>query len=216
MISPSSPPTPLVVGETSRSADIAETPPAVSPSAGELRQTVFSKDRVYRFTLWRSWGQPKELPYGRMGKDGFEPVPIKGAAEFVMFIGLNPSTADESKNDPTIRRCIAFAKRWGYGAMCMTNLFAYRATLPKDMMAFSEPIGMDNGPHLISVARYASVVVACWGKHGRHNDRDANVICLFEMSGLASKISCLSVNTDGTPKHPLYLRADTKLEGFPQ
>lgn len=181
-----------------------------------LRFNLFSEDRKYRFILWRKWDLPRGLPYGRMGENGFESVPLKGQNDFAMFIGLNPSTADETEDDPTIRRCIAFAKSWGYGAICMANLFAYRATQPKDMMQVAEPIGLSNGDHLIRIAREASEVVACWGQDGCFNHRDADVIALFEMSGLASKLRCIGINKDGTPKHPLYLPKDSKREGFPQ
>src|SRR5271169_21821 len=108
-------------------------------------ETVFSPDRVYSYTLWRVWGP--DLP-------------------FVQFIGLNPSTADETKDDPTIRRCIAFAKSWGYGALCMTNIFAYRATDPGDMMVAKEPGGKENDMWLRGVAAEAGTVVAAWGRGG--------------------------------------------------
>ena len=74
----------------------------------------FSACRKYRYALWRNW-------------DGSKP--------YAMIIGLNPSTADENENDPTITRCINFAKSWGYGGVCVTNLFAYCATVPSDMKA---------------------------------------------------------------------------------
>ena len=170
-------------------------------------KTIFSEDRIYRFTLWRDWTNDSLELEEREGNN---------TGKFIMFIGLNPSTADETKDDPTIRRCIGFAKRWGYGALCMTNLFAFRATNPKDMIRHAEPVGIGNGSHLIEVAQSAGECVAAWGKHGRHNHRDSDVITLFEISGLASKLRCLGVNSDGTPKHPLYLRGDAKLEGFPQ
>jgi len=80
----------------------------------------FSACRKYRYALWRNWDESK--PYA-------------------MIIGLNPSTADENKNDPTITRCINFATSWGYGGVCVTNLFAYCATVPSDMKASNDPIG---------------------------------------------------------------------------
>lgn len=88
--------------------------------------------RTYRYELWRTWDESK--PYA-------------------MFIGLNPSTADETEDDPTIRRCINFAKTWGYGGLCMTNLFAYRATQPEDMKRASDPIGNKNDETLILLAK---------------------------------------------------------------
>lgn len=83
----------------------------------------FSECRKYRYALWRTWDETK--PH-------------------VMIIGLNPSTADETKNDSTITKCINFAKSWDYGGLCMANLFAYRATKPSDMIASNDPVGTDN------------------------------------------------------------------------
>ena len=100
---------------------------------------IFSVCRKYRYALWRSWDESK--PY-------------------VMIIGLNPSTADETKDDPTITRCINFAKSWGYGGVCVTNLFAYRATVPSDMKASNEPIGTENDAWLYKLAREAAIIVA--------------------------------------------------------
>lgn len=90
---------------------------------------------------------------------------------YAMFIGLNPSTAGDVEDDPTIRRCIQFAKDWGYGALCMTNLFAFRATDPAVMKSYSEPIGSDTDAVLAELAKNAGVVVAAWGNHGKHLGR---------------------------------------------
>lgn len=116
-----------------------------------------------------------------------------------MFIGLNPSTADETQDDPTIRRCIAFAKAWGYAALCMTNLFAFRATDPKDMMAATDPVGEDNDAHLLAMAEKAGVIVAAWGVNGTYKGRDAKVRKLIPM------LHCLSLTKHNHPAHPLYL-----------
>ena len=79
---------------------------------------------------------------------------------YAMFIGLNPNKADEILDDPTIRRCMTFAQAWGYDALCMTNLFAFRATKPTDMLAALDPIGSENDKHLVELSRGAGVVVA--------------------------------------------------------
>lgn len=147
--------------------------------APKPRQTIFSPCRMYRYVLWREWS------YGE---------------GYVMVIGLNPSTADEVQDDPTIRRCIAYAKAWGYAGLCMTNLFGFRATDPKDMKAVADPVGPDNNKHLESVAEHAGVVVAAWGMHGVHRGRDEEVIAM-----LGSKLHCLRLTKDGHPAHPLYL-----------
>lgn len=116
-----------------------------------------------------------------------------------MFVGLNPSTADETQDDPTIRRCIAYAKAWGFDALCMTNLFAYRATQPEDMLAQEDPIGVDNDAHLVALAATAGVVVAAWGTHGVHLGRDASVRAAL------SNLHFLKLTHSGQPGHPLYL-----------
>ena len=147
------------------------------------RQTILSPCRTYRYTLWREFG-------GLVG-DGY-----------AMFIGLNPSTADEVNDDPTIRRCVAFAKSWGYEALCMTNLFAFRATQPEDMFAAGDPVGPDNDRHLVELARNAGVVVAAWGTNGTHHGRDSAV------HAIVPNLHCLKKTQAGHPGHPLYLRAD--------
>lgn len=81
-----------------------------------------------------------------------------------MFVGLNPSTADESKDDNTIRRCVAYAKEWGFDGLCMTNLFAYRATDPKVMLAQADPVGEGNDQVLLDLSKSAGMVIAAWGE----------------------------------------------------
>lgn len=142
------------------------------------RNTCFSPCRTYRYALWREW---------------------IGGSGYAMFVGLNPSTADEMLDDPTIRRCIAFAKSWGYAALCMTNLFAYRATEPKDMMAVADPVGPGNDAFLQALAPEAGVVVAAWGAHGTFGGRDQ------EVRRLLPALHCLALTKDGHPGHPLYL-----------
>ena len=142
--------------------------------------TTFSPCRTYRYSLWRRWGRPEQ--------------------GYAMFIGLSPSTADEVEDDPTVRRCIQFAKDWGYGALCMTNLFAFRATDPAVMKAHPEPIGPDTNAVLAELANNAGVVVAAWGNHGSHSARDRQVIALLP------NLHCLKVTKAGQPSHPLYLR----------
>lgn len=123
------------------------------------KDAIFSGCKKYRFALWRTW-------------DGTKP--------YAMFIGLNPSTADEKENDPTVRRCIHFAKSWGYGGMCMANLFALRATHPLDLYTSREPIGKDNDKWLLSLSKDAGVVVAAWGNDGMHLSRSKAVLDLIK------------------------------------
>jgi hypothetical protein len=156
------------------------------------RQTLFSPDRAHRYTLWREW------------PDLFTPNPT-----YAQFIGLNPSTADELVDDPTVRRCINFAKRWGMGAMCMTNIFAFRATDPRVMFATPEPVGAENDRWLAEIAGGADIVVAAWGTHGVYRGRGAEVSKM-----LNARLQCLGKTNGGFPRHPLYVAADTSLEDF--
>ena len=169
------------------------------------RETIFSPCRKYRYTLWREWGC-----------DLFEGDGVNRDRGFVQFIGLNPSTADETKDDPTIRRCIGFSRDWGYGAMVMTNIFAFRATDPEMMKACDSPetpdLSLENRHHIMNLAREAGIVIAAWGKHGKHMGLGADTLLCFKQNGL--KIHHLGLNGDGTPKHPLYLKATTKPTEF--
>jgi len=139
----------------------------------------FSRDRRYRYALWRTWDEN---------------------APQVMFIGLNPSTADEQRNDPTVRRCIGYARDWGYGGMWMMNLFAYRATEPARLKSVSDPVGPRNDEWIRRVARHCQTVVAVWGNHGRYMGRSAKVSRMLE-----GRLSVLRMNDSGEPAHPLYL-----------
>lgn len=149
----------------------------------------FSDCRTYRYALWRCWDW-------------------RGYSNQVMFIGLNPSTADETEDDPTIRRCIRFAKDWGYGGLIMTNAFAFRATDPRDMKAAPDPVGPDNDDILSQYQSQVGLVVAAWGAHCPR-DREQQICQIVGRS-----IKCLGRTKHGSPKHSLYLRADTPLEPF--
>ena len=129
------------------------------------------------------------------------------ANDYVMFIGLNPSTADETLDDPTIRRCIGFSKAWGYGALCMTNLFAWRDTDPKAMKRAPLPVGQDNLRHLKECAAGAGLVIAAWGKDGKFACQDDLVRKELYLNNI--RLHHLGLNDDGTPKHPLYLKGST-------
>ena len=84
-----------------------------------------------------------------------------------MIIGLNPSTADQTRNDPTITRCINFASSWGFGGVCVTNLFGFRATSPTQLKAHHDPIGKENDAWVHEMAKEAAIKVAAWGNHGK-------------------------------------------------
>jgi len=118
---------------------------------------------------------------------------------YAMFVGLNPSTADETLDDPTIRKCVGFAKRWGFGALCMTNLFAYRETNPRKMMGFGRPVGDENDQWLTACARDAGQIIAAWGTNGDFMARDEEVLKLLD------GVECLRRTKSGFPEHPLYV-----------
>lgn len=121
----------------------------------------------------------------------------------VAFVGLNPSTADEHADDATIRRCRGYAKSWGYDALVMLNLFAYRATLPSDLRRAVDPVGEDNDAYLLMEAAQSAAVVACWGTHGGYRDRDQQVIEMLRRADV--KLTCLEITAGGYPSHPLRL-----------
>lgn len=120
-----------------------------------------------------------------------------------MFIGLNPSTADEVNDDPTVRRCIGYARAWGYGGLIMTNVFAFRATDPNDMKAAPDPVGPNNDRWLIECARTAGLVVAAWGNDGAFQGRGRQVVEMMRQAGV--QLMCLRTTQGGAPGHPLYL-----------
>jgi hypothetical protein len=143
----------------------------------------------YRYTLWRVVRRP--------------------IRSFVHVCGLNPSTATEHVNDPTIKRLISFVEAWNHDAFCMTNAFAFRATQPADMKAASDPIGPDNDAWLSKIAGLADLRVACWGAHGVHLARDVDVYRIMRAAG---PVHCLGLTQGAQPKHPLYLSGATTPE----
>ncbi len=146
----------------------------------------FSTDRVYRYALWRRWDK----------------------GQFAVFIGLNPSIADETKDDQTIRRCIGFARDWGYGGLAMLNLFAFRATKPADMKAAPEPVGPENYYWIVNYAHHAGILVAAWGNDGAHKRQDQVVLDVIDHAD--QLVHHLGMTKSRQPKHPLYLPKTTK------
>lgn len=147
------------------------------------RTALFSECRTWRYALNRVWGD---------------------AGNLVQFIGLNPSTADEEADDPTVRRCIGYAQAWGYDGMVMTNLFAYRSTDPVQMILQGprRAIGPDNDQWLLAIAGDCHLTVAAWGNQGRTFDRDKAVRKAFKG---VQRLHVLKLTGDGHPGHPLYL-----------
>lgn len=142
---------------------------------------IFSPCLNYRYRLWRQWDEGKLLH----------------------FCGLNPSTADEVLNDPTISRLIKRAKQLGFSGLQMTNAFAYRATDPKVMKSQDDPVGPENDEAILTAAKMSAMTIVGWGKDGWHKGRQRQIVEMLEEVGIT--MHCLGVNKDGTPKHPLYL-----------
>lgn len=147
---------------------------------------IFSDCRTWRYRLERTWAP--ELPRAA-------------------FILLNPSTADETNDDPTIRRCIGYAKAWGYGGLVLGNIFALRSTDPAALYGHPDPVGPDNDMHLMAIAESSSAIVCGWGAHGVERKRGARVLEMIRQ-GPGRRAMALKMTKGGQPGHPLYLRAD--------
>jgi hypothetical protein len=172
---------------------------------------IFSPDRRYRYTLSRRW--PMDLLLNLKAGGVLSPHP----QAVVAFIGLNPSTADETIDDPTIRRCMAFARGWGFGGLVMLNLFAFRATDPAAMKREDDPVGPENDAYLAQALSVASLWVCCWGNHGDFRGRGRQVLDL--MVGLCARapnggppIRHFGLTKTGQPRHPLYMPKMAVLE----
>lgn len=148
-----------------------------------------SEDKKYRYLLIRDWSNNDSL-------------------KTVAFIGLNPSTADAENDDPTIRRCIGFAKSWGYNCLMMVNLFALRATNPSIMKNDPFPFGEHNYGMLTNIHSRASLVIAAWGNHGAFKGVG------FEWANALRPLYHLGLTKSGHPKHPLYLKKDVKPQPY--
>lgn len=153
------------------------------------QSATISADGKYRYILRRCWDNEKPS---------------------LAYIMLNPSTADGSQDDPTIRKCVGFAERLGYGSFSIVNLFAYRATDPKELKTIADPEGPGNNAIIKNVCSAADFVIAAWGVHGGLRKRDTEVIKLLD----CVKIYCLGITKDGNPKHPLYTPYDTSPEVY--
>lgn len=143
---------------------------------------VYSDCEQYRYLLTRVW----------------EP-----AGKRALFIMLNPSTATEAQNDPTVERCERRARALGFGAFRVCNIFAFRATDPKVMRAATDPVGPENDAAILGSLPWADQVICAWGTHGAHLDRGAEMAKALRNSGCA--LYHLGLTQSGAPKHPLYI-----------
>jgi hypothetical protein len=160
-----------------------------SPRNFPSSDAVFSPCRRYRYTLSRTW-------------DSTLPT--------VNFIMLNPSTADETVDDPTIARQIVRSKLWGYGSLVITNLFAWRSTDPSVLPDIEDPVGEMNDGCIEVTARHSDLVIVGWGNHGGLRGRSQAVLKLLEPITLKA----LKVTKEGHPQHPLYLPYNAVPEAF--
>jgi hypothetical protein len=163
-------------------------PAAPQPDDGIQRGAVFSPCRTYRYLLTRTWD--------------------KGSG-IVNFIMLNPSTADAQVDDPTIRRCISFARAWGFNSLTVTNLFAFRATDPDELKTAPDPVGPRNDETIVEQAGLSERVVCAWGTHGSLKGRAWHVRQLLarqpRLLSTGVPLWILGLTQEGHPRHPLYL-----------
>ncbi len=149
-----------------------------------MTAATFSPDRVYRYTLDRRVG---------------------ASTRRIAWVMLNPSTADETLDDPTIRRCMGFSAFWGFGQMRVVNLFALRATRPAVLRQHPSPVGPNNDAAILEAARWADMVLVAWGALGTHRGQGARALRLL----WCFNSHCLAVTQRSRqPVHPLYQRGD--------
>jgi hypothetical protein len=168
--------------------------PLHPPHVGDWLESTaeFSPCGKYRYTLTRAWHMP-EYP-GRT----------------VVFCMLNPSTADATKLDPTLTRCVSFARKLKFQRMVVVNIFAFRSTDPKELYKW-DPLhvtGPGNDRAIMQACRSAGQVICGWGTHGDYGNRDREVLELLKKASVVPY--CLGVTTAGHPRHPLYLAGDTR------
>jgi hypothetical protein len=152
---------------------------------------VYSPCERYRYALTRVWGTGPR----------------------VLFVMLNPSTATEVQNDPTVERCERRARALGYGGFRVCNIFAWRDTDPRAMRAAADPVGPANDEAIRDGALWADAVVCAWGTHGAHLDRGRQVETLLRATGRT--LTHLGLSKDGHPKHPLYIAYSQQPETWP-
>lgn len=142
----------------------------------------------YRYRLWRDW-----RPHGPR----------------VLWVMLNPSTADGTEDDPTIRRCIGFSKSWGYAGLVVVNLFALRATDPDDLAVHEDPIGPRNDEAIRAAAKESPLIMVAWGSFAGLRRRDERVLEILRQEA-GDDLCCLGLTTAGYPRHPLYVPGDRR------
>jgi hypothetical protein len=182
-----------VTGESSAAAAAELAPAVVIEHGGDLvgaASATFSADRAYRYALTRWW-------------DGRPPA---------VFVMLNPSTADAVRTDPTVTRCLGFARRENCGGLVIVNLFALRATDPRELRGHPDPVGAGNDRFIREHCAAGRLVIAAWGAHGRLGGRDRAVLALLGEARIA--VRSFGVTAGGMPRHPLYLPSGAQLGSY--
>ncbi len=149
-----------------------------------IKDAVISECLNYRYALSRKWDEKNDRT--------------------IVFCMLNPSTADASLDDPTIRRCIGFAKEWQYDQLVVINLYSLRTPNPKDLWPHPNPIGEDNDNCIQMMAKRYENIVCAWGANAKF-DRVVQVAAILENSG--ANLMCLGTTKNGSPRHPLYIKS---------
>ena len=150
---------------------------------------IYSDCERYRYALTRVW---------------------KFEASRLVFVMLNPSTATEVQNDPTVERCERRARTLGFGSLQVTNIFAWRDTDPKKMRTAKDPIGPDNDKTIKEACSWGDQIIAAWGTHGAHLGRGVQVKQILRSSD--KPVFHLGISKGGHPKHPLYIAYSQKPE----
>lgn len=161
------------------------------PAETLQRTAVFDETGRYRYQLGRRWR------------------PDGPAVAFVM---LNPSQADATRDDPTLRACLQFAQRWDYASLSVVNLFGYRTPHPTTLKTAVDPVGPENDEYLLKAILAAQRVVLAWGNWGSLQGRDRTILTLLRPH--QAKLSCLKINRSGQPRHPLYISRNQPLTPF--
>lgn len=164
---------------------------------GTEQGAILSPCETYRYRLWRTVTPPEQTTLDGSGH---------GTLAFIM---LNPSTADATTDDQTLRRCIGYAERWGYGMVELGNLFAYRTKNPEELAEQDDPFGPANWNHLWEICRAADRVIVGWGAHDIASTLGLPYVARV-MHATRGELYCLGTTKDGHPRHPLYLPSDAE------
>lgn len=173
---------------------------------------ILSADERYRFLLWREWHTPGNAKnwvwHGNPGEPDAFRVPRP-----CVFVMLNPSTADGEADDATIRKCVAYARRWDYERLEVVNLFAYRTTDPRTLLKLNrddDPVGSFNQHYFERVMYRGGIIICAWGAHGGHLGQDETALGWLD----GERCYALGLTKDGHPKHPLYLPLEVEPTRF--